>query len=203
VRKSTLPEPCQWKPTRSKTDGAGAYLAFPLPPGTYSVQVGAAGFRSTTVSGVRVDVDSKVLVDVVVPLAATQESVTVEAAHPTLVQTASSSLESVVESRQILDLPLNGRNVNELVFLTSGTVENTTNPGLGDFVADGNRPWGNTFLIDGISNRDELKGMSSLSVSVDAVQEFKVKKSNASAEWSGSTVTGGEERNQPASRIPA
>jgi hypothetical protein len=176
---------------KTQTDATGNYMGFPLPAGKYDVRASSQGFQSTTVSGVRLDLDSRVRVDVVLQLATVQESVTVEATGAALIQTATSSLESVVENKQIVDLPLNGRNINDLVYLTPGTMENTTNGGLGDFVADGNRPWGNTFLIDGISNRNELRGMSSLSISVDAVQEFKVKKSNASAEFggAGSTVT--------------
>ena len=109
----------------TKSDATGNYRAFPLPPGRYNVNATAPGLRTTTVSGVRLDLDSTVRVDILMPLEAVQSSVTVEASGTTLIQTDTSTLESVVENRQIIDLPLDGRNVDDLVYLTPGTVENT------------------------------------------------------------------------------
>ncbi len=174
-----------------QTDATGNYRAFPLEPGIYSVETRLAGFRENTVSGIRVDLDSTVRVDVTLTVGDVQQSVTVMASGAALVQSETSSMESTVENQQIRALPLDGRNALELVYLTPGTAQNDTTSGLGNFVADGNRAWGNNFLIDGVSNRDENRGQSGLALSIDAVQEFKVKKSNASAEFGGggSTVT--------------
>ena len=101
------------------------------------------------------------------------------------IQRDSAVMESVIENQQILDLPLDGRNILDLAYLGAGADQNLTNAGLGDFSSNGNRPWGNTFLVDGVSIRDEVRGQSGFSVSVDAVQEFKLNNSNASAEYGG------------------
>lgn len=174
---------------RVVTDQTGDYSAFPLVPGRYRVHAEASGFQSKTVSDVVVDLDSRVRVDFALALGTVQDAVTVESTAGAFLQTDSSVVESVVENKQIIDLPLNGRNINQLVFLTPGTAENFANQGLGDFSADGNRPWGNTFFIDGIANRDEARGQSGFGLSLDAVQEFKVKKSNATAEFGGGGST--------------
>src|SRR5712691_8261182 len=61
------------------SDAVGGYSGFPLSPGRYDVRVTAPGFREKTISGVRVDLDSKVRVDVTLALEAVQEAITVEA----------------------------------------------------------------------------------------------------------------------------
>jgi hypothetical protein len=123
-------------------------------------------------------------VDAELALASVNRTVIVEAIAPQ-VQRDSAARESVIETRQILDLPLDGRNILDLVYLSPGADKNVTNAGLGDFASNGNRPNGNSFLIDGASNRDEIRGQSGLSVSVDAVEQFKLKNSNATAEYGG------------------
>ena len=169
---------------RTKSDQQGNYVVYPLPGGTYQVVVEAGGFQKEMVDGVRVDVDSRVRVDIDLTLAKAGQSVTVLAVAPEI-QRDSAVMESVIENQQILDLPLDGRNILDLAYLGAGADQNQTNAGLGDFASNGNRPWGNTFLVDGVSSRDEVRGQSGFSVSVDAVQEFKLKNSNASAEYGG------------------
>ncbi|MCL5744656.1 MAG: carboxypeptidase-like regulatory domain-containing protein, partial [Acidobacteria bacterium] len=152
--------------------------------GLYKVTVEADGFQQRTISGVQVDLDSRVRVDAELTIASMAQSVTVNAAPPP-VQRDSSVMESVIENSQIVDLPLDGRNVLDLAYLSPGAMKNQTNAGLGDFASNGNRPNGNTFLVDGVSARDEIRGQSGFGLSVDAVQQFKLKNSNATAEYGG------------------
>ena len=130
------------------------------------------------------DLDSTVRVDANLTLGSLGQSVTVTAVAP-YVQRDSAVMESVIENQQILDLPLDGRNILNLAYLGPGPDQNVTNAGLGDFASNGNRPNGNTFLVDGVPSVDSVRGQFDLGVSVDAVQEFKLKDSNASAEFGG------------------
>jgi hypothetical protein len=166
------------------TDESGGYTLYPVPPGVYRIAIEAPGFQTKTVAGVRVDLDSRVRVDAELSLASVTQSVTVEAVAPQ-VQRDSAVRESVIENSQILDLPLDGRNILDLAYLSPGAAKNLTNAGLGDFASNGNRPNGNTYLIDGVSARDEIRGQSGFSMSLDAVQQFKLKNSNATAEYGG------------------
>ena len=173
-----------WKAS-AVTDETGSYTIFPVPPGLYRLTIEADGFQKKTVADFLVDLDSRVRVDAELALASIGQSVTVEAAAPQ-VQRDSAARESVIENRQIVDLPLDGRNILDLVYLSPGALKNVTNAGLGDFASNGNRPNGNSFLIDGVSSRDEIRGQSGFAgLSVDAVQQFKLKTSNATAEYGG------------------
>ena len=77
-----------------------------------------------------------------------------------VLQRDSAVRESVIENSQILELPLDGRNILDLAYLSPGAAKNLTNAGLGDFASNGNRPNGNTYLIDGVSARDEIRGQN-------------------------------------------
>ena len=82
-----------------------------------------------------------------------------------------------------------GRNILDLAYLSPGAAKNLTNAGLGDFASNGNRPNGNTYLIDGVSARDEIRGQSGFSMSLESVQQFKLKNSNATAEYVNATAS--------------
>jgi hypothetical protein len=111
------------------------------------------------------------------------ESVVVSGEAP-LVQAETSSLGEVIESRQIIDLPLNGRNYVDLATLTSGvvrTAEGTNGNVGGFFVANGTRGTQANYILDGIDNNDN--GGAAIYTNVDAIEEFKVQTSNYSAEF--------------------
>src|SRR5207249_427966 len=129
-----------WKAS-TVTDESGSYTIFPVPPGLYRMTIEADGFQKKTVADFLVDLDSRVRVDAELALASIGQSVTVEAAAPQ-VQRDSAARESVIENRQIVDLPLDGRNILDLVYLSPGALKNVTNAGLGDFASNGNRPKG-------------------------------------------------------------
>ncbi|HTM49948.1 MAG TPA: carboxypeptidase regulatory-like domain-containing protein [Bryobacteraceae bacterium] len=181
----SLTSPDRGSKIGASTDESGNYNFFPVPPGRYRVTIEADGFQQKTVSDFQVDLDSRVRVDVELSLASVGQAVTVAASAPQ-VQRDSAARESVIENSQIVELPLDGRNILDLVYLSPGASKNVTNAGLGDFASNGNRPNGNSFLIDGVSSRDEIRGQSGFAgLSVDAVQQFKLKNSNATAEYGG------------------
>jgi hypothetical protein len=177
------------------TDSAGNYVITPLKIGGYTVAVEAQGFKLETRSGVVLQVQDRLRVDFTLQVGAITEAVNIAAEVP-LVQTESSALGNVIGSRQITDLPLNGRDYTQLATLTAGVAKITENGGGingatsatngnagGAFAVNGTRGNLNNFMLDGIDNNSNDNAGNILRTSVDAIEEFKVQTSNYSAEF--------------------
>ena len=181
--------------TSTRTDNSGNYVITPLKIGDYSVSVEAQGFKLETRSGVILQVQDRLRVDFNLQVGAMTEAVNIAAEVP-LVQTESSALGNVIGSRQITELPLNGRDYTQLATLTAGVTKITENGGGingatsasngnagGAFAVNGTRGNLNNFMLDGIDNNSNDNAGNILRTSVDAIQEFKVQTSNYSAEF--------------------
>src|SRR6185295_3433085 len=171
--------------TTRTADAAGNYVATPLRIGTYAVSVELAGFRKETREGVVLRVQDRLRVDFVLQPGDVAESVVVQGEAP-LVQSETSSLGEVVDARQIVGLPLNGRNYIDLATLTSGvirTAEGSNGNVNATFVVNGTRGGQNNYLLDGIDNNSNDGGEAALYTNVDALEEFKVQTSSYSAEF--------------------
>ena len=176
--------------TRTVSDSSGNYVVTPLPVGHYSVTVEAPGFKKSVNSGITLNVQDRIAVNVALEVGQVSETVEVTGAAPKL-ETDTSYLGQVVDSRQIMDLPLNGRYFTRLAVLTAGTAP--TAPGArdertGGFSANGVRPYQNNYLLDGIDNNSlsqDLTNEASFVVgpSPDAISEFKVQTNSMSAEF--------------------
>ena len=127
-------------------------------------------------------------VDFSLAVGAVDQSIEIRAETP-LLDTSTSSIGQVVQNKSILELPLNGRDYQQLAVLTAGTRPPAASPvAHSDFSANGARPLNNNFLLDGVDNNSyvlDLQSFSSQSVapSIDALQEFKVQNNNFSAEF--------------------
>lgn len=176
------------------TNEVGAF-AFPfLPTGEYQVRVEHAGFQTAVRTGVRIAVDQKVQVDFTLKLGAVTEAVNVTEVAP-MVNRTSSEVGETLERRTVVELPLNGRNFAQLVYLApgvqTGRVGEQAAGGGPDgwraniaFNANGMRATTNTFLLDGVDNNETaLDFTASVLPVVDAIQEFKVQTNNFSAEF--------------------
>jgi hypothetical protein len=179
--------------TSVKTNGAGDYIATPLRIGTYSVSVEFPGFKKETRSDVVLRVQDRLRINFKLEVGGRNEAVVVSGEAP-LVQTETSSMGEVIESRQIEALPLNGRNYLDLATLTVGVTRtdagtNGNVGGLGStglpssFVANGTRGTLNNFMLDGIDNNSNDNGGAILRTSIDAIEEFKVQTSTYSSEF--------------------
>lgn len=172
------------------TNDQGEYVASPLRIGRYSVTIEKQGFKKAVAGPVQVNIQDRVEVDLkLVPGVAT-EVVVVTSQRPQL-ETETSDLGQVVDSRRINALPLNGRNYAQLALLGAGVAPAEpgsrveTNAG---FSANGARSLQNNFLLDGIDNNanlgDVLNGSAYvIQPSVDAIGEFKVQTNSYSAEF--------------------
>jgi hypothetical protein len=175
-----------------KSDDHGDYVSPPLRAGMYSVRVEAAGFKSATKENITIQVQDRLRVDFDMSIGAVTENVVVSA-DSQLIQTETSSLGQVISSKQITDLPLNGRDYVQLATLTTGVVRTSsgTNGNIGgsstggqnSFVANGARGTLNNFLLDGIDNNSNDNGGLILRTSVDAIEEFKIQTNSFSAEF--------------------
>ncbi len=176
------------------TDHAGNYLLLELPVGHYSLEVAAKGFQKYLQEGISLNVNQSATVSVHLAVGAETQQIQVRA-DADLVQTTVSSLGQVVGEREMLDLPLDGRNFTQLGLLQPGVVPLT--PGLREaggparqgqaYAVDGQRPESNNFLIDGADNVNAVDAGFVLKPPVDAIAEFRILTHNANAEFGRNT----------------
>src|SRR5579862_2016828 len=176
------------------TDRNGNYLLIELPVGHYRLEVTAKGFEQYRRQGITLDVNQSATVPVRLQLGSEKQQIEVNA-DAGLIQTTVSSLGQTVMQREILDLPLDGRNFSQLGLLQPGVVPLT--PGLLEaggparqnqaYAVDGQRPESNNFLIDGADNVSSVDGGFVLKPPVDAIDEFHILSHNANAEFGRNT----------------
>ena len=172
----------------SASNEAGNYTAPLLEPGTYDVVVEKQGFATFTQNGITLHVDQVARIDFQLRVGAVHETVSVTADAP-LLQEAEAALGTVIENNNILEMPLNGRNPFDLVFLAPGAVqyERLDLPGnnivLSNMSINGGPSMMNEVLLDGIPNTSPQHNQYALVPSIDAVQEFKVQTNSMSAEF--------------------
>jgi hypothetical protein len=172
----------------TQSDSSGEFIFTPVRIGNYTVRVALAGFATAVRPGLVLNVQQRMRVDFTLALGAVDQSVEIHAESP-LLETGTSSIGQVVQNKSILELPLNGRDYQQLAVLTAGTAPTGgQSRGTADFSANGSRPLNNNFLLDGVDNNSyvlDLQSFSSQSVSpsIDALQEFKVQNNNFSAEF--------------------
>lgn len=180
--------------TRSATtDHAGAYVLLELPVGHYQLQVEAKGFQTYIQQGIILGVNETANVPVRLAVGSETQQVQVQA-DAQLIQSSVTSLGKTVTEREVLDLPLNGRNFTQLGLLQPGVVPLT--PGLAEaggslragqaYAVNGQRPESNNFLIDGANNFNGVDGGFVLKPPVDAITEFRILTHNANAEFGNS-----------------
>jgi hypothetical protein len=174
----------------TKTDNAGSYTFSPVRIGHYQLSVTAQGFSKTTQSNLVVQVAQTLQVNVQLKPGASTETVYVNTSPP-LMQTQEASVGQVIGSREVNDLPLNGRNFTFLAQLGAGMqtpqADTRGNAASGAFSANGLRPAQNNYLLDGIDNNsnavDFLNGTNYVILPpIDAIQEFKVQTADFSAQ---------------------
>ena len=179
------------------SDTQGRYRIPVLPVGDYAVQTELTGFQTVVRTGIRLSAGADVVVDFKLPIGQISELLTVTAEVP-LVNTTSSSLGTVVDPTQIRELPLNGRNFEELVLLSpgvnvsrgSGAVRNAFTGKQEYWSVSGSRPNGQEILMDGTNiqtyqNRGTGTGILGTSLGVDAIGEFQVLTNTYGAQYGG------------------
>ena len=160
----------------TKTTGNGDYRFPNLPVGTYTLTVSARSFQELKVEGLEIHVTTTVRQDATLQVATAAVQVDVIASTP-LVKSETSEIGQLVNSQQISELPLNGRNVYQLLRLTAGAesgvgggsrVTNSDRPAVG-----GGRAGNTRFTIDGLDITSQNIPGAGVQPNLDAVQEFR------------------------------
>ena len=182
--------------TESSTNAAGIYNMVNLLPGEYTVNVTATGFNTTTTK-VTLTVGGQQELSLALKVGEMTQLVEVTGAAP-VIETENATLSGNVQSAQIVELPLNGRDWTQLATLETGVIqvrphEEVTQPGgnlrgLGNqMTIDGNRPTQNVYRLNGVIINDYSNAgpgnVLGASIGVDAIQEFTVLTANYSAEY--------------------
>src|SRR6266581_827985 len=176
----------------------GGYKFTPVRIGTYKIKVSLQGFQTVEKRDITVNVGADVVVDFTLKPGSVTETIEVASSVPVLA-TQDASVGQVIDSRNVNNLPLNGRNFTFLAQLAAGVnspqADTRGNAATGAFAANGLRPAQNNYLLDGIDNNsdtvDFLNGTNYVVLPpLDAVEEFKVQTSDFSAEFgrSGAAV---------------
>jgi hypothetical protein len=173
------------------TNETGTYYVSNLPPGRYRIEVEKLGFKAVIQSGVILHVQDALEVNFEMMLGSTSESVTVEGEAP-LLDTESSTVGTVVEQRKANELPLNGRNVFNLIVLAPSVIPQGSSTG----TPVGVNPFGwNNYQVSGSFGNQSAEYLDGQPLNIgyinlpiliptqDSIQEFKVQTSNLGAEW--------------------
>jgi Outer membrane receptor for ferrienterochelin and colicins len=176
---------------KSTTDDNGNYDFFNVKSGRYSITAELPGFTKFSTSDVVVNVNARQRVDINLQVGAVTETVQVSGAASAL-ETDTSEHGQVINTQQIVELPLNGRNYSDLALLTTNVhrspLATSPTPREGAFNVNGMRSTYNNFMLDGVDNNaygTSNQGFANqvAQPSPDAVAEFKVITNNYSAEY--------------------
>ena len=178
------------------TDGRGVYSFPNVPVGRYNLTVELEGFKSVKRTGLAVDINSQLQVDVTLEVGGQSETVTVSASA-VHVETTSTQIGEVVPAETMTTLALNGRSFTDLLAIQPGVIPTTTiqpdsiimagvtgsvspsgqlNPG--NLSISGQRESANSFLVNGSDVQERMNGGTSIVPNLDSMEEFRVITSN-------------------------
>ncbi len=174
----------------TQTSESGFYSLPTLVPGVYDVQFRKSGFRIVQITTVTLTVAQALTLDTKLELSAKTETVTVQGDTIAPIDTTDAQVSTVIDQKQIEDLPLVLRDPYQLVLLSPGSTY--TNTGTGGFSIDGARDRNNNFQLDGTNNNDPgVPGSGLLTLNPDSTQEFRIISNNYLPEFgrnSGSVI---------------
>ncbi len=178
---------------QTTSNDEGRFVLANLPVGPYRLEVKSPGFKDYRQTGISLAVGQSTGINVQLTIGSVSESVEVSA-NASMVETKDSAIAQVMEQRKIVDLPLNGRNLTQLLTLTGG---GTTAPagdltgsknmggsnGSGTFSVAGGQANGVSYLLDGGDNNDSFSNVNLPIPFPDAVQEFSVQTNAMQAQF--------------------
>ena len=176
------------------SDSQGRFRIPELGIGTYDIQAAKMGFSTVVHDQVTLNVGSEAVVDITMPVGQQSQTVTVEG-QVSQVETTSSAVATLTDQRQMRELPLNGRNFEQLILLAPGVNQVSTFQASGfqgraaEFSVAGSRPQGQAMLLDDESLQNFWnKGMGSVtgsSLGVEAIAEFQTLTNLYGAQFGG------------------
>ena len=181
------------------TNETGSYVLPNLPLGPYRLEAALPGFRTFVQTGIVLQVNSSPVINVQLQVGQVTEQVEVQA-NAALVETRNVGVGQVIENARILELPLNGRQVTDLITLSgaavqtvqSATDKNRSMPGAVAMSVAGGFSSGTVYVLDGAMHNDPWNNLNLPLPFPDALQEFKVETGALAAQYgmySGASVT--------------
>ena len=164
------------------TDSDGRYRLSPIPAGVYQLTLEKAGVRTLVIEKVRVAINQAVTFDHALELVTIEETVTVTSEAP-VVEITRTELSTNIAPESIENLPLNGRNFEDLVSLVPGVKPDPAAERGQQFSIFGERPAATGFIVDGGDNNDPLDGGAFQRFTQDSIQEFQVITTGYEAEF--------------------
>ncbi|MBI3208776.1 MAG: TonB-dependent receptor [Candidatus Solibacter usitatus] len=173
------------------TNESGQFAAYSVPTGGYSIAVEHPGFQKLVRAGVHLTAADQLRIDLQLNVGNVQETVEVREATP-LLQSQTATVSALVSNQQMIEMPLNGRTFTQLLKLgpgaSAGSSGNlTTSPyamkGDVNISVNGSSAQNNSYLIDGMVNRNLWLSTLILAPTIDSIQEVRMMTSNYSAEY--------------------
>src|SRR5438552_13546589 len=169
------------------TNETGSYLLTNLPIGPYRLEAGLPGFRTYVQTGIVLQVDANPVINAVLQVGQVADQVEVRA-DAALVETRSTGIGQVIDNIRVLEMPLNGRQVTELILLSGAAVGGGTQMTNRNYPTDaisvgGGLVNGLTYMLDGGTHNDPYNGLNQPLPFPDALQEFKVETSSVPAQY--------------------
>jgi len=189
---------------KAVSDAAGYYILNNLPPDQYRLQVESPGFKTYVRSSIILEVDQSVTLPVTLEVGSPSQTINVTQAV-SQVDTVSSTVSTQVTAQMARQLPLNGRNILQLMALApdtgpssgSGYQQSTSNPDSNVYVAaSGGRGDSVNFYLDGALNEDSYTDIANAFPNPDAIGEFSFETNNYSAKYGGRGGRSHERRNK-------
>ena len=178
------------------TNGQGRYQISELAVGSYDAQASKAGFQTVAHNGITANVGAELVVDFAMPVGQQTQTVTVEG-EVSQVETTNATVGTLTDQRQMRELPLNGRNFEQLILLTPGVQSISGNAfqssgfqgRAAEYSIAGSRPTGQAILLDDENLQNFWnKGMGSVtgtSLGVEAYGEFQTLTNTYGAQFGG------------------
>ncbi len=174
--------------------GDGGYTLPNLTPGTYRLSVSKPGFAAYLQSGIVLQVNTNPQINVALKLGQVSEQIEVQA-NAAMVETRSTGVGQVIDQERVMELPLNGRQVSQLVTLSGAAadfvptsagqslISNKNYPTAAAFSVAGGQGGQTLFLVDGGNNMDPISNIGLPMPFPDSLQEFKVETSSLPANY--------------------
>ena len=187
---------------RATSNAEGIYSFLNVPVGKYDLTVSATGFATKDLTGLAVDTDASIRVDVVLAIGGVSDTVTVRTDVSTQVDMTSTHLGEVVSGAKMTSIPLNGRSYTDLLAIQPGVAPVSTllpssvimagvtgsidpsgdlNPG--NLSINGQRESSNGFMVDGVDVQEHMNGGTSIIPDLDSIEQFRVLTNNFDPEY--------------------
>jgi len=164
------------------TDASGNYTVANLAPGHYGIMVEKEGFKRLDERGLELQIDQTARLDFTLQVGAVAEVIEVVASAP-LLNTESPMKGEVIAAREMVDVPLDGRDFADLAYLVPGVTQKAQGGQGSNFAVNGARSDNTNFIIDGFNNQNPRGGTAQARPPIDAMMEFKMQTTGYSAEY--------------------